>query len=258
MLLSATYTGHVLICTIACVARLFSGNGHLFSQNIYGSSVNMVSLHTGWLVCNQFLVWSLIVLNWKECAVYGVVPDDESSEKLFTKTTVLDRISYLYNNSIMSDIKLICGNDGPGEVLFAHKYILAASSPVFYDRFYGESSRNISSIHLSGVSNVTLAGFLSFLYKDQCPTDMDEVFKVLRLTMTYQISSFTDACKDYLQPKITPERAFKLIETLIESKAEALMNVCWALIDSHPDEFFSSEHFLNINKTTLDALLGWY
>ena len=132
---------------------------------------------------------------------------------------------------------------------------------------------NTSSIHLSGVSSVTLAGFLSFIYKDECPTDVDEVFKVLGLAMKYQFSSFTDNCKDYLQPQITPERAFKLLETLIETKAEELVacvaggflgflifllaDVCWAHIDSCPNDFFSSEHFLDINKTTLDALLGW-
>jgi BTB/POZ domain-containing protein 1/2 len=194
-----------------------------------------------------------MAFEWKDCAVFGAVPEDKISEELFTKTRVFDRISYLYNNSIMSDIKLTCGDSGPGEVFFAHKYILAATSPVFYSYDF-----NISSIHLSDVSNVTLAGFLSFLYRDECPTDVEEAFKVLRLAMEYQISSFTDACKDYLQPKVTPERAFKWLETLIESKAEALADVCWTHIDSHPNEFFSSEHFLKIKKTTLDALLGWY
>jgi BTB/POZ domain-containing protein 1/2 len=137
-----------------------------------------------------------MAFEWKDCAVFGAVPEDKISEELFTKTRVFDRISYLYNNSIMSDIKLTCGDSGPGEVFFAHKYIHAATSPVFY--FY---DFNISSIHLPDVSNVTLAGFLSFLYRDECPTDVEEAFKVLRLAMEYQISSFTDACKDYLQPK---------------------------------------------------------
>ena len=221
----------------------------------------MVLLQTRCVSCNlllKWIVWSLIVFKWKECLVYGAEPDDQSSEPLFTRTSLLDKIGFLYNNYIMSDVNLTCGNHGPGEVFFAHKFILAASSPVFYNSFYGESSTNTSIIHLSGVSSVTLAGLLSFIYKDECPTDVDEVFNVLGLAMKYQISSFTDSCKDYLQPQITPERAFKLLETLIETKAKELVDVCWAHIDSYPNDFFSSEHFLNINKTTLDALLGWY
>ena len=73
--------------------------------------------------------------------------------------------------------------------------------------------------------------------------------------MKYHISSFAAACMQYLEQKITPQGAFDLVEEFLESKAEAMADVCWGYIDSVPNDFFSSRSFVNIKKTTLDALL---
>ncbi|XP_028400149.1 BTB/POZ domain-containing protein 2-like [Dendronephthya gigantea] len=216
----------------------------------------MVSLYSrGNLILAQ---WLLVFLRWKEYSVCSQVIEKKSrAEKLYTKTTVFDRISYLYNNSIMSDMNLTYGEKGPGEIFFAHRCILAAVSPVFYEKCYAESSmNNISSIHLADMSGATFAGLLSFVYKDECPTDVDKAFEVLRLALQYKVFSFVDACQENLLPKITAEKGFELLELLIESQAEALVNASWQLIDRNPSDYFTSDHFLNINQATMDALLA--
>ena len=57
-----------------------------------------------------------------------------------TKKTVLERNSHMFNNPLMSDIKL--------NSFYAHKYVLASSSPVFYAMFYGDLAEKNSVIHL--------------------------------------------------------------------------------------------------------------
>ncbi|XP_028399977.1 BTB/POZ domain-containing protein 6-like [Dendronephthya gigantea] len=208
---------------------------------------------------NLILACFLVFFRSNEYSVCSQVIEKKSrAEKLYTKTTVFDRIGYLYNNSIMSDMNLTYGDKGPGEIFFAHRCILAAVSPVFYEKCYTESSmNNISSIHLADMSGVTFAGLLSFVCKDECPTDVDEAFEVLRSAMKYRISSFADACRDnLLYRKITPEKGFELLELLIKSETEALANAGWEFIDRNPSDYFKSDHFLFISKVTLDALLA--
>ena len=210
---------------------------------------------------NLILSWLSVFLIWKEHSVCSQFIEEKlaRAEKLYSKTKVFDRISYLYNNSIMSDVNLTCSKKKSGEMFFAHRCILAAASPVLYKKLYTESSiRNISSIHLPDMSGVTLERLLSFVYKDECPTNVDEAFEVLKSALKYKIFSFPVACRDYFLPRITPEQGFEMLELLIGSKAEALVNACWELVDRNPTDYFTSDHFLNISKTTLDALLGWY
>ena len=113
----------------------------------------MTFLRPGFSAKRRVLVLLMIAAQWKERSVQAdvpYVPDDKSEDKssrLFTKTTLFERISYLYNNSLMSDIKFA---NGAGEVFYAHKYILAASSPIFYESFYGDNATNVSSINLPG------------------------------------------------------------------------------------------------------------
>ena len=45
------------------------------------------------------------------------------------KSTVLERNSFMFKNSLMSDIKFVFPND---TIIPAHKYVLAISSSVFF------------------------------------------------------------------------------------------------------------------------------
>jgi hypothetical protein len=80
----------------------------------------------------------------------------------------------MYNNSFMSDTKFTFGTNKLGEVFYAHKYVLAFSSPLFYEMFYSNNiEKPIKAIHLSNHNNETIAGFFGFIYKNECPTDFE-------------------------------------------------------------------------------------
>jgi hypothetical protein len=74
-------------------------------------------------------------------------------------------VARMYNNSFMSDTKFTFGTNKLGEVFYAHKYVLAFSSPLFYEMFYSNNiEKPIKAIHLSNHNNETIAGFFGFIY----------------------------------------------------------------------------------------------
>ena len=151
-------------------------------------------------------------------------------------------IERMYNNTLMSDIKFIFGKNGE-EVFYAHKYVLAISSQLFYKMFYN-TEQPIKTINLPDHDKETLAGFFGFIYKDDCPTDLEEDFGVLKLMIKYEIVRFYNACKSSLQQNTEPERAYTFVEKFLELNAEALAEICLGIIDALADEYFASKHFL--------------
>ncbi|CAB4000856.1 BTB POZ domain-containing 6 isoform X4 [Paramuricea clavata] len=180
----------------------------------------------------------------------------ETSNTKWQSNTLVERNKYMYNNSFTSDVKFTFGNNQSGEVFFAHKYVLATSSPVFYEIFYSKSGKNIMDIHIPHSDNETVADFFGFLYNGKCPTATNvakDLPRLLRLVMHYQVTSFDAACKNYLKP--TQQQAFKFLEQFLELKAERSISTCFDYIDKFANRYFTSEYFLNIKLGTLDALL---
>ena len=80
-----------------------------------------------------------------------------------TKKTVLERNSHMFNNPLMSDIKFT-SEESKRKYFYAHKYVLATSSPVFYAMFYGDLAEKNSVIHLEDADEESLEAFLRYLY----------------------------------------------------------------------------------------------
>ena len=176
-----------------------------------------------------------------------------------TKNGVLERSIRMYNNPLMSDIKFTYRFCHPGQELYAHKYMLATSSRIFQEMFYGDSPTKDPVIELPEIDKEALEAFLAYLYKDECPNDIYVMFKVLGLTQEYEIPSFHEVCKYDLEQnapaKETVMQAFERIEMFLKLKEYKMIEVCWGYIDRYTEDFFASEFFLRINVNTLTSLL---
>ena len=139
-----------------------------------------------------------------------------------TKKTVLERISHLFNNPTMSDIKFTCG-ESKEKYFYAHKFVLAASSPVFYAMFYGDLAEKNSVIHLPDTDEESLEAFLRFLYTEENPATLELALKMIYLAKKYMIV--------------------------------ALAERCWELVDIELSKVITSEAFLEINQDTLEEIL---
>jgi hypothetical protein len=162
-----------------------------------------------------------------------------TSNTKWQSNTLVERNKNMYNNSFTSDVKFTFGNNQSGEVFFAHKYVLATSSPVFYETLYSKSGENITDIHLPHSDNETVADFFGFLYKEKCPTatNVAKGLQVLRLVLQYQVTSFDTTCKNYLEP--TAQDTFTFLEQFLELKAERYISTRFDYIDTFADGYFT-------------------
>ncbi|CAB4019462.1 BTB POZ domain-containing 6-like [Paramuricea clavata] len=213
--------------------------------------------------------WSFVVMlvaTWLEFTNIRLVNAHKYSESsnIIKRPTKPSEVERMYNNSFISDIKFTFGDKKSGEVFYAHKFVLAMSSPVFNEMFYSktETEKPIKTIHFPDQNTETLAGFFSFIYKEECPKDFEKDLEVLRLIKKYEIVSFDSACSHSFQRNTELQKACKLLDKFLEMKAEALAEICMDKIDLYADEYFASEYFLSIKQSTLNILLDrdtlWY
>ena len=71
-----------------------------------------------------------------------------------TRPTITERTKFMFNNDLFSDVKFVVpwksdgGRSDDKQVIFAHKFVLSISSPVFEAMFYGELADTGDSIEL--------------------------------------------------------------------------------------------------------------
>ena len=66
---------------------------------------------------------------------------------------IAERTTFIFNTEVLSDVKFVVPasngeSDESRNVIPAHKFVLAISSPVFYAMFYGQMAETKDSIEL--------------------------------------------------------------------------------------------------------------
>ena len=82
----------------------------------------------------------------------------------------MERNEYMWNKSLMSDVKFAFPNKGDTstyKIIPAHKYVLAVGSPVFYAMFYGGMAEVRDIIEITDSDPDSFLHFLRFLYCDE-------------------------------------------------------------------------------------------
>jgi hypothetical protein len=170
-----------------------------------------------------------------------------------TKKTVLERSRHMFNNPFMSDIAFSC--EGSDKKFFAHKYVLATSSAVFYAMFYGELAEKNSVVDLSDTDEESLQEFLRFLYTDECNLTTDNAVFVLYLAKKYIVPSLAQKCFQYFDANFAAENVFIFFQQAIQFHENKLEEKCWDFIDLKTNEAVASDGFSDINQATLVQLL---
>ena len=171
-----------------------------------------------------------------------------------TKQTVLERSCHMFNNPLMSDIMFTC-DESKSKYFYAHKYVLATSSAVFYAMFYGDLAENESCIHLPDAEDESFEEFLRFLYTDQCNLTPEIAQGVMYLAKKYIVPSLSQECSAMLLENVTSENVFLLLELSMQFSEKELEQKCWSVIDTNVNAAISSEAIVHISQPTLGELL---
>ncbi len=171
-----------------------------------------------------------------------------------SKKTVLERNMYMFDNELMSDVSFTCGESS--RIFYAHKYVLATSSEVFFAMFYGNLAEKESPIPITDAKEESFKEFLRFLYTDDCKiTSAENAVQVMYLAKKYFISSLTEKCCKVLEAHIKLDNVFWVLEQAVHFDEKGLEENCWSTFLTNTLECVNSEAFCYIGLHTLNALL---
>ena len=158
-----------------------------------------------------------------------------------TKLTIKDRCSFLFNNVLLSDVKFTVPVPGESESkkskheIFAHKFLLSISSPVFYTMFYGAMAETTETIELPDCDYEILVEFLRYIYCDELTLSESNVSGVLYMSKKYMIPPLADKCWQFLTSNVYPSNVFSVLSLAEFHEEEKVVNLCWKVIDGQTE-----------------------
>lgn len=170
-----------------------------------------------------------------------------------SRDTLLERNKYMFNNSLMSDIKFVFPNE---QIIPAHKYVLAISSPVFFAMFYGGLAEQGDTVDITDCDPETFLQFLRYLYCDDASfRDVNNAIEVWHLADKYDLPSLAKECVNFVEAAMEPLIAFRVIPCARRFSHKGLENVCWEIIDYNAQEIIANESFLDLKPEHLHSFL---
>ena len=135
------------------------------------------------------------------------------------RPTICERTKFIFNNELLSDVKFVVPashNENESRksrkcMIPAHKFVLAISSPVFYDMFYGEMAEAADTVQLPDCDYESLLELFRFQYSDEVNLSGSNVMQVLYLAKKYLVPSLADKCTAYLQEHLGASNVFSVL-----------------------------------------------
>ena len=157
------------------------------------------------------------------------------SFETFTKRTFRN----LLNDEDLTDVTLACDD---GQLVKAHKVILAAASP-FFKRILGQTAHPNPLIHIQGIKAFHLKLMLHFIYLGRATIETGDVEEFFETTRSLKIEDLEEARegegKSSLQEK-TRELADPVGERQYHKNANPFDSVIVQLVRSQDDEISDS------------------
>ena len=165
----------------------------------------------------------------------------------------------MLNNDRLSNVKFIAtkstGESESKQVIPAHKFILAISSPVFEAMFYGELAETKETIELPDCDNESLLELFRYMYSDEVNLSGSNVMGVLYLAKKYMVPSLTDKCMEYLKEKLDPSNVFIILPFAQKYEDKTLVDRCWNVIDEQTEAAVNSDGFEMIEKSLIEGVI---
>ncbi|KAJ5068769.1 ras gtpase-activating protein [Anaeramoeba ignava] len=158
----------------------------------------------------------------------------------------------LINNPKIADIKFIIkqkifdNQQKPPRILYAHKFLLATSSPIWYQQFYkGNWRKTIGKIEEIEISDVDFTVFyfiLHFIYTqntDFSQRDIAFLTQAVGVANKYQLKNLEKICSKKIAERINTENCLSLISNKELNQHEKFMKIAMDFIEENSAELFS-------------------
>ena len=137
----------------------------------------------------------------------------------------------------------------------AHKFVLAISNPVFYDRFCGEMAETADTIQLPDCDYQSLLELFRFLYSDEVDLSGSNVMQVLYLAKKYLVPSLADKCASYLQGHLGASNVFSVLLQVQKFEDKDLEERCWEVTEEQTENALTSEEFVTLERSVVESVV---
>ncbi|XP_022245169.1 BTB/POZ domain-containing protein 2-like [Limulus polyphemus] len=171
------------------------------------------------------------------------------------KATVKERLAFIFNKEILSDVHFIVGKGAQLQRIPAHKFVLSVGSAVFDDMFNGAMATSSGEIDLPDVEPAAFLALLRFLYSDEVQIGPETVMTTLYTAKKYAVPALEKACVDFLKSNLSSDNAFMLLTEVRLFDEPQLAALCLETIDKCTSEALAAEGITDIDRDTLCAVL---
>lgn len=130
-----------------------------------------------------------------------------------------DDFGVLLENGMFSDIVLEM-NDG--KKLKAHRNILAARSPIFFEMLASDAKKNNFEIEIKDVDYEIMKEILSFMYTGKIRNIRQEAISILIAANKFALHTLSSRCQEILSENVHAENAFEILLLADSCKAKKL------------------------------------
>lgn len=96
-----------------------------------------------------------------------------------SRATIKDRLAFIFNKEILSDVHFVVGKGNLQQRIPAHKFVLSVGSAVFDAMFNGAMATTSEEIELPDVEPAAFLALLRFLYSDEVQIGPETVMTTL-------------------------------------------------------------------------------
>ena len=181
-----------------------------------------------------------------------------------TRESIRERNKYMFNNSLLSDVKFVMRNTSKDEAkekctervtIPAHKYVLAISSPVFFAMFYGDLAETTDTIELSDCDSEGFLELLRYMYCDEAELTGSNVMQVLYLANKFIIPSLVTKCTEFLEQNLDATNVLAVLNEAKRFSEARLVSQCWLVVDEQASEVVKSQPFATLDRELLSEVV---
>ena len=181
-----------------------------------------------------------------------------SKEKVENKIHIDDAIllsnhlSQLVNSEQMSDVTFIVGQEK--QMIFAHRVILAARSPVFAAMLYGglrESHER--EILVPNIRPAVFRSMLEYIYGGKTVINTETAVELLAASNQYEILNLVKKCGERIRRALSVDTVCQILDQT--QGFSDIFVMCVEFIEANAASVFASEGFLALPESTVIELV---
>ncbi|XP_063448949.1 BTB/POZ domain-containing protein 6-like [Mytilus trossulus] len=167
--------------------------------------------------------------------------------------SVLERNEHMLTNQVMCDVTFIVGQDR--SPIKAHRYMLASSSPVFFNMFNGAVAEK-GDVRIPDIKADVFSELLQFIYTEENDITNENIHDMIYVADKYMMDELKVKCDLFLKMKMNETTAVSILHTAHSFELEETLDKAMFIISCKPEECLSSPEFIHLSRQCVEMILN--